>query len=160
ETGRRFDERLAALGATRIAERIECDLDYEPSAGKWIDATLGSLQAEQGEPEAGAVIHVDFARPSAGATAWSRTPPFEAEITERVRLSGSRSTSDTWHVELSLDGAGIEYEPGDSLGFMPSNDPALVDAVLQASSLAGNEDLRDRLTEQFDITTLVPHREG
>ena len=106
ETGRVFDERFAALGATRVAERIECDLDYEAPAGTWIDATLGTLQAELGEPEAGAVIHVDFARPAAGVAAWSRTRPFEAEVTERVRLSGSRSTSDTWHVELSLDRGG------------------------------------------------------
>ena len=63
ETGRLFDERFAALGATRVADRIECDLDYETPAGAWIDATLGTLQAEMGEPEAGAVIHVDFARP-------------------------------------------------------------------------------------------------
>ena len=119
ETGRLFDERFAALGARRVAERVECDLDYEAPAGAWIDGTLGVLQAEVGEPEAGAVIHVDFARPTAGATSWSRARPFEAEITERVRLSGSRSTSDTWHVELSLEGSGIEYEPGNSLGFIP-----------------------------------------
>ena len=127
ETGRLFDERFAALGATRVAERIECDIDYEAPASGWIDATLGTLQAELGEPEAGAVIHVDFARPAAGVAAWNRTRPFEAEVTERVRLSGSRSTSDTWHVELSLEGAGIEYEPGNSLGFLPVNDPQLVD---------------------------------
>ena len=92
ETGRLFDERFAALGATRVAERIECDLDYEAPAGAWIDATLGTLQAELGEPEAGAVIHVDFARSPAEVAAWSRTRPFEAEVTERIRLSGSRST--------------------------------------------------------------------
>ena len=129
---------LPPSGATRVADRIECDLDYETPAGAWIDATLGTLQTEIGEPEAGAVIHVDFARPAAGASAWSRARPFEAEITERIRLSGSRSTSDTWHVELSLEGAGIEYEPGDSLGFVPVNDPALVDQVLPASGLDGN----------------------
>jgi sulfite reductase (NADPH) flavoprotein alpha-component len=155
ETGRLFDERFAALGATRVAERVECDLDFEAPAGSWIDATLGTLQAQVGEPEAGAVIHVDFARPAAGGAAWTRSRPYEAEITERVRLSGSRSSSDTWHVELSLAGAGMEYEPGDSLGFVPRNDPKLVDAVLAASGLGGNAALHARLVEQFDITTLT-----
>jgi sulfite reductase (NADPH) flavoprotein alpha-component len=155
ETGRLFDERFAALGATRVADRIECDLDYEVPATAWIGATLDSLQAELGEPEAGAVIHVDFARPAAGAAAWTRARPFEAEISERIRLSGSRSSSDTWHVELSLEGAGIAYEPGDSLGFVPVNDPALVDAVLEAAGLSGNAPLRTRLLEQFDIATLT-----
>jgi sulfite reductase (NADPH) flavoprotein alpha-component len=162
ETGRLFDERFAALGARRVAERIECDLDYEASAGAWIEGTLGVLQREAGEPEAGAVIHVDFARPAAGAATWTRARPFEAEITERVRLSGSRSSSDTWHVELSLEGSGLEYEPGDSLGFLPVNDPALVDAVLNATGLAGNASLRARLIDQYDITTLTraPRLEG
>jgi len=162
ETGRIFDERFAALGATRVAERIECDLDYEAPAATWIDGALGVLHAEAGEPEAGAVIHVDFARAATDGAAWTRTRPFEAEITERVRLSGSRSTSDTWHVELSLAGSGIEYEPGDSLGFVPTNDPALADAVLHASGLGGNTQLRAKLLDQYDITTLTrePRREG
>jgi sulfite reductase (NADPH) flavoprotein alpha-component len=155
ETGRLIDERFAALGATRVADRIECDIDYEAPASGWIDATLGTLQAELDEPEAGAVIHVDFARPAAGLAAWNRTRPFEAEVTERVRLSGGRSTSDTWHVELSLEGAAIDYEPGDSLGLLPVNDPGLVDAVLAASGLSGKEQLRSRLLEQFDVTTLT-----
>jgi sulfite reductase (NADPH) flavoprotein alpha-component len=155
ETGRLFDERFAALGAKRVAERVECDLDHESPAGAWIDGALGVLQAEVGEPEAGAVIHVDFARPTVGATSWSRARPFEAEITERIRLSGSRSTSDTWHVELSLEGSGIDYEPGDSLGFIPRNDPELVDAVLNATGLTANASLRTRLIEQYDITTLT-----
>ena len=86
---------------------------------------------------------------------YSRARPFEAEITEHIRLSGSRSSSDTWHVELSLEGAGIEYEPGDSLGFVPGNDPALVETVLAAAGLAGDRQLHRRLSEQFDITTLT-----
>lgn len=162
ETGRVFDERFAALGATRVAERIECDLDYEAPAASWIDGTLGVLQAETGTPEAGAVIHVDFARTAVDGAAWTRARPFEAEITERARLSGSRSTSDTWHVELSLAGSGIEYEPGDSLGVVPTNDPDLVDAVLHAAGLSGNAQLRTRLLHQHDIITLThePRREG
>ena len=155
ETGRLFDERFAALGAKRVADRIECDLDYEAPANAWIGGTLTRLQAELGEPEPGAVIHVDFARAPAEASAYSRARPFEAEITERIKLSGSRSTSETWHLELSLGGAGITYEPGDSLGFLPGNDPALVDAVLAASGLTGDAALHAALSERFDITTLT-----
>ena len=137
EIGRRIDERLAALGGARITDRIECDLDFETPATGWIDATLERLNAEVGTKDVGAsVIHVDFARP--GAEAPTRARPFEAEITEHVRLSGSRSTSDTHHVAVSLEGSGIAYEPGDSLGVVPSNDPALVDAVLKAAGLSGD----------------------
>jgi sulfite reductase (NADPH) flavoprotein alpha-component len=154
EVGRRIDERLAALGGARIADRIECDLDFETPASGWISGTLERLNAEVGVKEVGAsVIHVDFARP--GADAPSRTRPFEAEITEHVRLTGSRSTSDTHHVALSLEGSGIAYEPGDSLGVMPSNDPALVDALLNVTGLHADDTLRRALTERLDITTLT-----
>ncbi len=154
ETGRRFDERIAALGGARIAERIECDLDYETEAAGWLDGTLEKLAAETVEAaEPGAsVIHVDFARPADGPT---RARPFEAEITEKVRLSGSRSTSDTWHLEVSLEGSGIAYEPGDALGVVPHNDPVLVDQVLTAAGLSGYSQLRAALLERLDITTLT-----
>jgi sulfite reductase (NADPH) flavoprotein alpha-component len=154
EIGRKIDERLAALGGARIADRIECDLDFEIPATGWIDATLQHLNAEVGIKDAGAsVIHVDFARP--GADAATRARPFEAEITEHLRLTGSRSTSDTHHVAVSLEGSGILYEPGDSLGVIPSNDPALVDAILKASGLSGDDKLRGALSDRLDITTLT-----
>jgi sulfite reductase (NADPH) flavoprotein alpha-component len=154
EIGRRIDERLAALGGARITDRIECDLDFETPATGWIDSTLERLNAEVGSKDAGAsVIHVDFARP--GGDAPTRARPFEAEIVESVRLSGSRSTSDTHHVAVSLEGSGILYEPGDSLGVVPSNDPALVDAVLQAAGLGADAKLRGALIDRLDITTLT-----
>jgi sulfite reductase (NADPH) flavoprotein alpha-component len=154
EIGRKMDERLAALGGARITDRIECDLDFETPATGWIDSTLERLNAEVGVKDAGAsVIHVDFARP--GADAPTRARPFEAEISESVRLTGSRSTSDTHHVALSLEGSGILYEPGDSLGVVPSNDPALADAVLKAVGLAGDGELRGALIDRLDITTLT-----
>ncbi|HEY4043153.1 MAG TPA: flavodoxin domain-containing protein [Rhodopila sp.] len=154
EIGRTIDERLAALGGARIADRIECDLDFETPASGWIDATLERLNAEAGTKDVGAsVIHVDFARP--GPDAPTRARPFDAEILERARLTGSRSTSDTHHVAVSLEGSGILYEPGDSLGVVPSNDPALVDAVLRAAGLAGEAKLRGALIDRLDITTLT-----
>jgi sulfite reductase (NADPH) flavoprotein alpha-component len=155
ETGRRFDERLAALGATRVAERIDCDLDYEAPAKAWMDTSLRALQPEA---EKAAVIHVDFARaePAEPAEpAFTRARPFEAEITGMVNLNSSRSSTETWHVELSLEGSGLDYEPGDSLGVLPSNDPELVEEVLRATGLEGNAAIRDQLTDKLDITTLT-----
>jgi sulfite reductase (NADPH) flavoprotein alpha-component len=154
EIGRRIDERLAALGGARITDRIDCDVDFETPANGWIDSTLERLNAEVGIKDAGAsVIHVDFARP--GAEAPTRARPFEAEITEHLRLSGSRSSSDTWHIAVSLEGSGIAYEPGDSLGVVPSNDPALADEILRIAGLSGDETLRAALIDRLDITTLT-----
>jgi sulfite reductase (NADPH) flavoprotein alpha-component len=153
EVGRRIDERMAALGGTRIVDRIECDLDYATPASGWIDAALERLNAEVGGAGA-SVIHVDFARVGE-ASGVSRTAPFSGEITEHVRLSGSRSSSDTYHVAVSLEGAGLGYEPGDALGVLPSNDPALVDAVLALTAGGGDEVLRKALSEKLDITTLT-----
>jgi sulfite reductase (NADPH) flavoprotein alpha-component len=159
EIGRRIDERLAALGGTRIVDRIECDLDYETPAGAWIDTTLDQIGQQAGAAvvEDTSVIHVDFARAAAETEAetWTRARPFEAEITEHVRLTGSRSLSDTRHIELSLQGSLIAYEPGDALGVVPRNDPALVDAVLTATGLAGDTALRSALRDRYDITTLT-----
>jgi sulfite reductase (NADPH) flavoprotein alpha-component len=159
EIGQRFDDRLAALGGTRIVDRIDCDLDFEAPAGSWIDATLDQISqtAGDGEAEDTSVIHVDFARPiqETAAEGWTRARPFEAEITEHVRLTGSRSTSDTRHIALSLDGSGIAYEPGDALGVVPRNDPALVDAVLKATGLDGHTALLAALRDRYDITTLT-----
>ena len=151
EVGKRFDERFAALGATRVANRIDCDLDFEAPASAWIDAALAILKpAEEADH---AVIHVDFARPAPEGP--TRAKPFAAEVTEHVRLTGSRSTSDTHHIEISLEGSGIAYEPGDALGVIPRNDPALADAVLAASGLSGDASLRNALIERLDITTLT-----
>lgn len=156
ETGRRIDERIAALGGERVAPRVECDLDYEAPASAWIGSTLRELAPETGA----AVIHVDFNRPAAAEESFSRSRPFEAEITAMLELNSSRSSSRNIHVELSLDDSGIAYEPGDSLGFLPSNDPALVDDVLKIAGTADDAALRSALTERFDITTLTPPQIG
>ncbi len=149
ETGKQIDTRLAALGATRAAARIDCDLDYQKPAAAWIDATLREIAPVQ---DAGAaVIHVDFVRPQAE----DRARVFEAEITAQINLNSSRSDVETYHVELSLAGSGLRYEPGDSLGFVPRNDPALVEDVLRVAGLSGDASLHEALSERFDITTLT-----
>ena len=157
ETGRQIDARLADLGATPIAARIDCDLDFETPAKQWLDGALHDLAAaaDPAAEEAGAVIHVDFARTPAAGPVWDRSTPFAAEITERVNLNGSRSTAETWHIELSLEGSGIAYEPGDALAMLPRNEPSLIEAISRATGVVPDAAFAESLAGKLDITTLT-----
>ena len=150
-TGHAIDERLAALGGHRAAPLLECDLDYEAPAAAWLATTLPQLRGA--EADAGpSVIHVDFG--ATEAREYSKSNPFEAEITDLVNLNSSRSLKQTFHVELSLAGSGLTYQPGDAIGIAPQNDPAVVEAVLEAAGQAGNTDLHAALVARHDVTTL------
>ena len=161
ETGRQIDARLETLGGKRIAPRVDCDLDYEEPAAAWTKGALKEL-ADLAEPEPaakgpalaavrGEVIHF----PSALAEPlYGKANPFPAEITELVNLNGSRSGKQTIHLELSLEGSGLSFEPGDSLGIVTENRPETVEAVLQAAGLAGDVGLAARLAREWDVTTL------
>jgi sulfite reductase (NADPH) flavoprotein alpha-component len=79
------------------------------------------------------------------------------------KITGRGSSKDVRHVELSLEGSGVTYEPGDAIGVWPENPPALVTAVMEAAALdpdaevlIGGETLtlRESLTKRWDITKL------
>ena len=147
--GKRIDERLAELGAKRVVERLDCDLDFAEPAADWIGAALQVLTP----PDAARsrVIEVDFggnvaAKPNAGIV--------EAEVVEHVNLNSSRSAKETIHLALAFDGATPAYEPGDSLDLFSENDPAYVDELLALTHLSKDDALRGELLKTRDVTTL------
>ncbi len=148
--GHAIDERLAALGGRRAAPLLECDLDYDAPAAAWLATTLPELRGAEAEPSP-SVIHVDF---GAEAREYSKSNPFQAEITDLVNLNSSRSLKQTFHVELSLTGSGLTYQPGDAIGIAPENDPAAVEAVLEVAGQAGNTELHAALLTRHDVNTL------
>jgi sulfite reductase (NADPH) flavoprotein alpha-component len=149
--GKALDARLAALGGKRVADRVDCDLDFAEPAARWIDSTLHALAPPPPPPEArGTVIAVDFAARQPSAPDLGIV---EAEIAEKIDLNSSRSDKETVHLELALP-PGFAYQPGDSLDVYPQNDPAHVDELLQASGLPVDEALREKLIASRDVTTL------
>jgi sulfite reductase (NADPH) flavoprotein alpha-component len=162
ETGRQFDARLEALGAKRLAPRIECDVDFEAAAQQWIDtvtATIGAGLAVSSLPADAAAAP----RLAASVTVHTRKNPFGAAVLVNQRLTARGSSKDVRHIELSLDGSQVHYEPGDSLGVVPRNRAADVDALLAALGMpadapvtAGGQEvgLRDALLEHCEIGTL------
>jgi len=148
--GRTIDERLAALGGRRVADRVDCDLDFAEPAARWIGQALAKL-APADAARSSTVIEVDFSNKPAGA---QNLGPVEAEITEHVNLNSSRSDKETVHVALAFDGVAPAYNPGDSLDVYAENDPVYVEALLKAAGLASDDALRAELTKARDITTL------
>jgi len=149
ETGRVVDARLAALGGSRAAARVDLDLDYDAGAKTWLNETLELLAPK----DAGSVIHVDFQKPAAAAA--SKIAPFAAEITAHHKLTSDRADGETVHVELVLAGSGLRYEPGDALAIVPENDAANVANVLRAAGLDGDRVLAEALQTRYDINTLT-----
>jgi len=160
--GRKLDERLAELGATRWIARGDADLDIDGIATPWLDAALVAAK-ESLKPQAPLATVTPLRPLTATTSAWARDNPFAAELLVNQRISGRGSEKDIRHFELSLEGSGLHYEPGDALGVWPINPPKLVDAVLAALDLDGervvNHDgqglpLRQWLGEKRELTRL------
>ena len=97
---------------------------------------------------------------------YSRTNPFKAEVLENINLNGRGSNKETRHIELSLEGSGLTFEPGDIVGIYPANDPELVDLILQETKWNPEEivtinkqgdvlPLKEALISHFEITLLT-----
>ena len=172
QTGKDFDTRLEALGAERIHERAVCDLDYRAEAGAWIETVLGKFTKEMkctAESSPGLRISAGDASSvlttQAGSELIDFQHPFPAPILDSIVLNGRGSDKETRHIELSLEGSGLVYEPGDSLGVVAENDPAVVDELIQALRLkpeepvpdgAGDVPLAMALARHYEITTVTP----
>lgn len=161
--GKKFDARLEQLGARRIHPRADCDVDYESTAKEWIE----SIWKKFSETGSGAsVVEISKAPDSnrksvEGPVRFSRQNPFPAWLLTNRRLNDPRSSKDTRHFEIALEGSDLNYEPGDALGVIPKNSPALVEDILSALDFTGEEavknggpgeiPLRAALLEHFEI---------
>jgi sulfite reductase (NADPH) flavoprotein alpha-component len=170
--GRKFDLRLEQLGARRIQPREDCDTDYEAAARRWMDGFWSALKNERAGSEPANATGTTAAQPEAKQAwaevpaAYSRTNPFPARLIGNRRLNGVGSPKDTRHIEIALENSGLTYEPGDALGVMPSNCPALVADILKALRCDGEEavpdpqgretSLRAALRQGYQITQIPP----
>ena len=78
-----------------------------------------------------------------GVSTYSRKNPFTATVLVNRRLSGAGSEKETRHIEVSLEGSGIAYLPGDSLGILPENRADMVEEVLGLLNFGGDERVKD-----------------
>jgi sulfite reductase (NADPH) flavoprotein alpha-component len=161
ETGRQVDERLAALGAKRLLDRVDCDVDYDTLATPWLDRVVTTARDTLGAPQVATVTRL---RTAPAEPQHSREQPFAAEIVANQRITARGATKDVRHIELGLAGSGLTYVPGDALGVWHENPAPVVDDLLQALRLDGGQavevdgqskSLRDWLTTGREVTRLT-----
>ena len=174
-TAKQIDARLAELGARRLFDSGFTDVDIETVAGPWRSKALGEIdewfKSTAPAPAHGPLATVTALHPNPD---WSPDRPFHAELFTNQRITGREykasgfrvhgpTDKDVRHVELSLGGSGLRYEPGDALGIHHRNPQALVDWALQATGLDADAEvtlgdttlpLREWLGSQRELTRL------
>lgn len=158
QTGREFDRRLADLGATRLVPLVECDLAYDEVAAQWAANVLQKL------PE---IVDSGTALPKLHAVsrtaAYGKHRPFDAEVLVNQKITAGSSSKDVRHLELSLEGSGLHYEPGDSLAVIAKNPLQLVEQFLDTLKLEGaalvqlkddQVSLKQALQDMLEITAI------
>lgn len=171
QCGKDLDAFLERHGAKRLAERVDCDTDYEAAYKKWtsdIKAILGNAKGASGSegkssaPEAPVETSVSTITEP---ITFTKKNPFPARLIGNRILNNAGSQKETRQLILSLKGSGLRYEPGDALGVYPANCPELVTEVLRAAHLDSEETvlspegsaipLREALLHHYEINRVA-----
>ncbi|MFI8415224.1 NADPH-dependent assimilatory sulfite reductase flavoprotein subunit [Serratia sp. NPDC078593] len=139
QSGKDFDAKLAELGAERLVERVDADVEYQELATAWRKQVVSVLTARAptesttpGALASGAIDVID-------SSPYSKEQPLTAQLAVNQKITGRHSDKDVRHIEIDLGDSGLRYQPGDALGVWFENDPALVDELIQLLWLKGDE---------------------
>lgn len=151
QAGEEADQLLEKRGANRLLPVVKCDTDYDAEAEQWFNQILLSLENVSGTAQT-----VIPPKPKQGKKLYTGT------IASSINLNDRGSAKETHHIEISCDEE-IAYQPGDAAGFIPHNQPELVQAVLDFTGCAGTESvnyknenysLRELLTKKLNLLHL------
>jgi sulfite reductase (NADPH) flavoprotein alpha-component len=158
--GKKIDARLAELGAKRIVERVDCDVEFDAQAKTWSANAFTALSGSNATASAALAAPAEVEE----ETGYSKKKPFPAKLIANVPLNSRGSSKDTRHIGFSLTGSDLTYEVGDALGVFVQNCPEVVDAVIAAHAFdplamvalpdGGNAPLRDALIKHYEVRTL------
>lgn len=163
--GKKIDQRLEELGALRIVERVDCDVDFDDLAKTWSESAFSVLSSGTAETSTPVVTTVETTTTAVVESGWTKKNPFPAKLIANLALNTKGSSKDTRHIAFSLAGSGLAYEVGDALGVHVQNCPEVVDAIIAAHQLdpnaeaplpdGGTAPLREALIKHYEVRHLV-----
>ena len=158
KTGLDIDQALEKSGANSILPILTLDVDFDEEVDRWI-ADFTDVFAEIPTDNTPSNIQ----NSTENIENYTRKNPFLATVVDKVKITGRDSDKEVNHVELSLEGSGITYEPGDSVGILANNPPQLVDDILNHFGFDGTESvtikdgvfsLLEALSNHLEITVI------
>ncbi|MFT7414868.1 MAG: sulfite reductase (NADPH) flavoprotein alpha-component, partial [Glaciecola sp.] len=165
QTGKDFETRLLSLGATALVERLDCDVDYDAAVADWTIALNAKLKDELTPIVTEQIIRLTPAANAVAESLYTKKSPFAANLSASLKITGRDSVKDIRHIEISLEESGIIYKPGDALGVWFSNDKAVAQRILSATSTSGEDTviladveitLLDALINKLELTLSYP----
>ncbi|MEG1109136.1 MAG: NADPH-dependent assimilatory sulfite reductase flavoprotein subunit [Hafnia sp.] len=162
QTGKDFDTRLGELGAERLLERADADVDFKAAAEAWRNQIVEVLKQRvpQATP-AQAQASVAGSVAQVLSSPYSKESPLTATLAVNQKITGRNSDKDVRHLEIDLGDSGLSYQPGDALGVWYHNDPDLVEEIIGLVWRTGDEKitlngqtltLREALTDHLELT--------
>lgn len=160
QAGKDFDQRFAELGATRLFERVDADLDYSATAEQWIRDIVAIVKEKvaQASPVVQSIATATTA-PVAKESQYNKANPFPATLITNQKITGRQSDKDVRHLEFDLAGSDLHYQAGDALGVWFDNDPKLVDEVLSLAQIDPTTEVTIEGKTQTISTALLSHLE-
>jgi len=151
--GKLIDTRFEQLGATRIQDRVDCDVDYEELSETWTSSLIAKWKPE-------VQVIKEKSNDQSNLKEYNRKNPYSAKLLSNRMLSGVNSNKEIMHYEIDLGDSGLKYEVGDSLSIFPTNKEDLVNKIIDRLGVEfdfvpeGYEnDIKMLLTEKFEILT-------
>ncbi len=149
-----WDKRLAELGAQRVLERVDCDVDFDEPANQWLVKVLARI-AEKGSSQC-EEPNVTSNKKQVKAK-YNRQNPLMAELVTKKRLTGECSSKETYHYEFSFEESDESYDAGDVLNVIAINRSELVGELLTLFCAKGEEEV-DYKGEILALSTLLTER--
>lgn len=161
--GKDFDRRLEELGAHRLYDRVDADVDYQSKADCWRIEIVKILKSYFNKNSI--INNKQLINNKSNLIVYKKDKPFSATIISNQKITSRSSFKDIRHIELDISNSCLKYQPGDALGVWYENDSMLIKELIELLCLKENEKvqvdgksmvLSEALRKKFDLTQNTP----